>query len=93
MQFQATLRHPSVQRVPYGPRLLLGPAVHQPVIRVRTPSQVRKSPRHPKIKRVVQEKIGQDRDDHSPNAKGNFCFDRVTPLDRSQGVLDLRRKR
>jgi hypothetical protein len=31
--------------------------------------------------------------DHSPNAKGNFCFDRVTPLDRSQVVLDLRLKR
>jgi hypothetical protein len=28
MQFQATIRHPGVQRVPYGPRLLLGPAVH-----------------------------------------------------------------
>jgi hypothetical protein len=33
---------------------------------------VRKSPRHPKIKRVVQEKVGQDWTDHSPNAKGNF---------------------
>ena len=31
--------------------------------------------------------------DHSPNAKGNFCFDRVMPLDRSQVVLDLRLKR
>ena len=30
---------------------------------------------------------------HSPNAKGNFCFDRVMPLDRSQVVLDLRLKR
>ena len=30
---------------------------------------------------------------HSPNAKGNFCFDRVTPLDRSHVVLDLRLKR
>ena len=33
------------------------------------------------------------RRDHSPNAKGNFCFDRVMPLDRSQVVLDLRLKR
>ncbi len=30
---------------------------------------------------------------HSSNAKGNFCFDRVMPLDRSQVVLDLRLKR
>jgi hypothetical protein len=31
--------------------------------------------------------------DHSPNAKGNFCFDRVIALDRSRCVLDLRLKR
>ena len=29
----------------------------------------------------------------SPNAKGNFCFDRVVPLNRSRSVLDLRLKR
>jgi group II intron reverse transcriptase/maturase len=29
---------------------------------------------------------------HSPNAKGNFCFDRVIALDRSRCVLDLRLK-
>ena len=31
--------------------------------------------------------------EHSPNAKGNFCFDRVIALDRSRCVLDLRPKR
>jgi len=31
--------------------------------------------------------------EQSPNAKGNFCFDRLTPLDRSHVVLDLRLKR
>ena len=30
---------------------------------------------------------------HSPNAKGNFCFDRVIALDRSRCLLDLRLKR
>ena len=30
---------------------------------------------------------------HSPNAKANFCFDRVIALDRSRCVLDLRLKR
>jgi hypothetical protein len=41
----------------------------------------------------MQEQIGQDGADHSPNAKGNFCFDRVIALDRSRCVLDLRLKR
>src|SRR5215472_7774958 len=31
--------------------------------------------------------------EYSPNAKGNFCFDRVIALDRSRCVLDLRLKR
>jgi hypothetical protein len=30
---------------------------------------------------------------HAPNAKGNFCFDRVIALDCSRCVLDLRLKR
>ena len=33
------------------------------------------------------------RNQHSPNAKGNFCFDRVIALDRSRCVLDLRLKK
>jgi hypothetical protein len=48
---------------------------------------------NPEIEDVVQEDVGQERADHAPNAKGNFCFDRVTPLDRSHVVLDLRLKR
>ena len=56
-------------------------------VRLPTPAM------NPEIEDVVQEDIGQERRDHSPNAKGNFCFDRVMPLDRSQVVLDLRLKR
>jgi hypothetical protein len=41
----------------------------------------------------MQEQIRQEWADHSPNAKGNFCFDRVIALDRSRCVLDLRLKR
>jgi hypothetical protein len=41
----------------------------------------------------VQEQVCKERADHSPNAKGNFCFDRVIALDRSRCVLDLRLKR
>jgi hypothetical protein len=42
---------------------------------------------------LIEVEIAEQRGDHSPNAKGNFCFDRVMPLDRSQVVLDLRLKR
>jgi hypothetical protein len=41
-----------------GFSFLLGPAVHQPVISVSTPWEVRMRPVHPEIKRVVQEQIG-----------------------------------
>jgi hypothetical protein len=42
---------------------------------------------------IVEHEIAQEGRDHSPNAKGNFCFDRVIALDRSRCVLDLRLKR
>jgi hypothetical protein len=41
----------------------------------------------------MQEQVGEQRADHSLNAKGNFCFEGRAPLDRSRSVLDLRRKR
>ena len=47
----------------------------------------------PKVEDVVQVEIGQERTDHSPNAKGNFQFERVIVGWRdAQAVLDLRRK-
>jgi hypothetical protein len=46
----------------------------------------------PRIERVVQEEIRQQRADYSPNAKGNFQFERVVEGWRSRAVLDLRRK-
>ena len=46
----------------------------------------------PLIINMMKVDVRQERADHSPNAKGNFCFDRVIPLDRSQVVLDLRLK-
>ena len=49
-------------------------------------------PLHPDVERVVQEEIGEQRTDHSPNAKGNFQFERVVVGWRSRAVLDLRRK-
>jgi hypothetical protein len=47
----------------------------------------------PMLEEPVHVDIGQQRARHSPNAKGNFCFDRVIALDRSRCVLDLRLKR
>jgi hypothetical protein len=41
----------------------------------------------------VEQDIGQERGQHSLNAKGNFCFDRLVGLDRSCSVLDLRLKK
>src|SRR5499427_5299672 len=41
---------------------------------------------------IVEHEIAQEGREHSPNAKGNFCFDRVIALDRSRCVLDLRLK-
>src|SRR3954469_5079242 len=42
-----------------GLRLLLRPAVYQPVIRIPTPWKLRVRPRHPEIERIVQEEICQ----------------------------------
>jgi hypothetical protein len=41
----------------------------------------------------IQHEVREQGREHSPNAKGNFCFDRVIALDRSRCVLDLRLKR
>ena len=40
----------------------------------------------------VQVDIRQQRGNHSPNAKGNFQFERVVVGWRSRAALDLRRK-
>ena len=48
----------------------------------------------PEIENVVQEDVGEERADYSPNAKGNFSFDRVICDWRTRvAVLDLRLKK
>jgi hypothetical protein len=42
--------------------------------------------------KFVEVNIGQERRTHSPNAKGNFQFERVIEGWRWRTVLDLRRK-
>jgi hypothetical protein len=62
------------------------------VVGVALEQDVRKVPRHPRVERVMQVDVGEQRRDHSLNAKGNFRFDR-TVVDWCSGfVLDLRRK-
>ena len=57
MHLQAALRQASLKLGLEGFGFLLGPAVHQPVIRIPTPREVGVCPRHPEIERVVQEEI------------------------------------
>jgi hypothetical protein len=40
----------------------------------------------------MQVDVGQQRGDYSPNAKGNFQFERMIVGWRTQRALDLRRK-
>jgi hypothetical protein len=46
----------------------------------------------PEVEYVVYEGVCEQRTDHSPNAKGNFQFERQIVKWRGQPVLDLRRK-
>jgi hypothetical protein len=62
------------------------------IVRIALELDVRKRPPHPRIERIVQKEISQQRTDHSPNAKGNFQFERVVVGWRSRAILDLRRK-
>lgn len=49
-------------------------------------------PMRPEVEGVVQIHVRQERGDHSPYAKGNFCFERVIRGWRDCPKLDLRRK-
>jgi hypothetical protein len=76
--------------------LMLKP--HDNVVRIpdhdHLPGRVMRPPLlNPQIEDVVQVNIRQQRRCHSPNAKGNFQFDRLIEGWRRQAVLDLRRKR
>ena len=72
MQLQAARRQAGLKAGHEGQGFLLGSAVNEPVICISTPREVRMCPRHPEVKRVVQEKIRENRTDHSPYTKGNF---------------------
>src|SRR5215831_11106174 len=60
MHLQVALRQPGLKRCLESFGFLLSTTVHQSVIRIPTPWEVRMCPRHPEIKRVVHKKVGQD---------------------------------
>jgi hypothetical protein len=73
--------------------LALALAVKHCIVGVSGIPNAGQMPRHPKIKRVVQKQVGQERRHDALNAKGNFRFEREIRHWRSGNVLDLRRKK
>lgn len=61
MHLQVALRQPSMKLSLESFCFLLSSTVHQPIVCISTPWEVRMCHRHPDIKRVVQGKIGQNR--------------------------------
>jgi hypothetical protein len=93
MKNQPTGPETDLQGIPEPASFFFASAVANNVVRVSLERDGGETPRHPPVESIMQEQIGQDGAEHSPNAKGNFCFDRVIALDRSRCVLDLRLKR
>ena len=56
---------------------LLVTAVHQSIVRVPTPREIRVCPLHPEIERIVEENVRQNWANHAPYTKGNFQFERT----------------
>ena len=59
MQLQVALHQSVVKLSLKGLCLLLCPTVHQPIICISTPREIRMCPRHPEVKRVVHKKVDQ----------------------------------
>jgi hypothetical protein len=69
-------------------------AVHESIISIPTPRELREYPCHPEIERVMHEEIRENRAAYALNAKDNFQFERkIFGWRRHYCVLDLRRKR
>src|SRR5215472_7209004 len=64
MQHQLAGRHAVGNCAPEYPRLLGVLAMTNDVVRVPLERDVRKSPRHPRVERVMQEQVCQQRRDH-----------------------------
>ena len=89
MHFQTALRQTCLKRSLDALRLLLDPAVHQPIISIPTPWELRECPRHPEIERIVQEEIGQNRADHA-TLRGARVRSTLVPSSCSIGAFSHR---
>src|SRR3954467_13158939 len=72
MQFQVAFRKPLPQHIQQLTSLLLTVAMDDRIVCIALEWTRRKLPLHPRIERVVKEKIRQHRADHSPYTNGNL---------------------
>ena len=92
VKLQFALPESTPDGVQHRTRLPLTAAVDDGIVRIALELDVRKRPPHPRIERIVQKEISQQRTVSPPNAKGNFQLERIVEGWRSRAVLDLRRK-
>ena len=67
--------------------------MHDEIIGISLEWDLRILSLEPPIEDIMQKQISQHWRGHSPNAKGNFRFERVVTGWRGATLLDLRRKR
>jgi hypothetical protein len=79
MHLQTAFRQARLKFRLEGLRLLLAPAVHQSIVSIPTPWEIRMCPCHPEVERVVKKEISQNWADYGLNAKDNFEFTRIVP--------------
>jgi hypothetical protein len=93
VQLQAEPVHDEAEAPQRLFRVCLAPAEHDRIVCIT--HQLTKVPTlaFPQQIENVQVDVGEQWRDDSPNAKGNFQFERAITGWRSQAVLDLRRKR
>ena len=72
MHLQMALRQASLKLQLERLCFLLVTAVHQSVVSIPTPREVRVCPHHPEIERIVEKNVRQNWADHAPYTKGNF---------------------
>jgi len=72
MHLQMAFRQTCLKLRLEGFCFLLATAVHQSIICIPTPWEIRVCPCHPGIKRIVEKEVGQNRANHAPYTKGNF---------------------
>ena len=75
MKLQPTLPHACGYRDPNLLGFRFRSAMHDGIVGETLKWQLRIPLRHPPIKGIMRKQIGQQRADHTPNAKDNFEFE------------------